>query len=80
MPSSRRIVSQTQDNQDRVVLSGFCLLQIKPTPRQAGIKSRTPPWLVSSVFFLESFKNVVFSGKNEEVKFVTLRSLDELLL
>lgn len=53
-----------------MVLSGPCLLKIKPTSRHAGIKSRTPAWLVSSVFFAESFKNVFYQD-NEEVRFVT---------
>lgn len=53
----------------RVVLSGPCLLQIKLTPRQAGIKSRTLAWLVSSVFFPESFKHF---WDNEEVQIVML--------
>lgn len=56
----------------RMVLSGPCLLQIKPTPRQAGIKNRTPAFLVSSVFFPESLKNVFFQ-ENEAVRFVTLQ-------
>lgn len=53
----------------RMVLAGPCLLHIKPTPRQAEIKSTTPAWLISRVSFPETFKNVFFQ-ENKEVRFV----------